>query len=34
MDEADWLAGVFFILLCLGVVVALQFADEGDDDTR
>jgi preprotein translocase subunit SecG len=32
MDSNDWVAGLFFILLCIGVVVALKFADKKDDN--
>jgi hypothetical protein len=32
IDNNDWLAGVIFLLLCLGVVVALRFTDKSDDE--
>jgi hypothetical protein len=32
MDFDDWVAGLFFILLCLGVVVALRLVDQKDDN--
>jgi hypothetical protein len=31
IDNDDWLAGLIFVLLCLGVVIARHFSNDKDN---